>query len=343
MQLGIFTFADIGSNPVSGEKISAQTRLNHVLEEAVLADQLGLDVFAVGEHHRPDFAISAPAVVLAAIAVKTKNIKLSSAVSVISSDDPVRVFQEFATVDNLSNGRVEIMAGRGSFIESFPLFGYNLDDYDALFEEKLELLLQLNRNEVLEWQGKFRPSINKLGVYPRPVREMPVWVAVGGTPASVIRAAKLNIPLALAIIGGFPQQFTQLIKLYKDTYKEAGHDEQMIQLSINSQLFVAEHSASAAETFWPGYAQTMNRIGKERGWSPITKSQFDSMRSPKGYLLVGDVQEVTEKILYEYELFGNTRFLAQMAVGYMPHEKMMKSIELFGDKVAPAIRKYTKQ
>jgi len=343
MELGIYTFADMTPDQETGKIISPHERMLNLMEEIELAEQVDLDVFAVGEHHRPEYAVSSPAIVLAAAASRTKKIKLSSAVTVLSSDDPVRVFQDFATVDLLSGGRAEIMAGRGSFIESFPLFGYDLHDYDELFEEKLELLIKLNETEKITWKGKHRPSINNLGIYPRPYQnKIPIWIAVGGTPESVIRAATLNLPMALAIIGGYPDRFVPLINLYRTTAKKAGHDLQQTQISINSHVYIADTSQQAADEFFPPYAYIMSKIGKERGWPPTTRQQFDLMRSPEGSLLVGSPQEVAEKILYEYELFGNTRFMAQMSVGSLPHQQMMRSIELFGTKVAPEVRKHIK-
>jgi probable LLM family oxidoreductase len=342
MEIGVYTFADIERHPVTGENISAHTRIQNLLEEIELADQLGLDVFAVGEHHRPDYSVSAPAVVLAAAAVKTKNIKLSSAVTVLSSDDPVRVFQEFATVDLLSSGRAEIMAGRGSFIESFPLFGYSLSDYDELFSEKLEMLLQINSSEKVNWRGKgHTQSLNNIGVYPRPYHEqLPIWIAVGGTPESVERAASLGLPLALAIIGGAPDRFVPFADLYKQVYKSSGHDAGKMQLSINSLTYIADDSQRARDEYFPIYAASMGKIGKERGWGPITRQQFEATTSPKGALIVGSPEEVVEKILYEHELFGHTRYLAQISLGAMPHQQAMHAIELLGTKVAPAVKKH---
>ena len=336
MELGIYTFADNTPDPATGKSISGQQRISNLMEEIELTEQVGLDVFAVGEHHRAEYLVSSPAVILAAAAVKTKKIKLSSAVTVLSSDDPIRVFQDFATVDLLSSGRAEIMAGRGSFIESFPLFGYNLDDYDELFEEKLELLLRLNESERITWQGKHRAPIANLGVYPRPFHKLPVWIAVGGTPASAIRAGKLGLPMALAIIGGMPDRFTSFIDLYRDSAKKAGNTS---TVGINSHVYIADNSQQAADEFYPSYAEVMTRLGRERGWQPMNKQSFEMMRSGKGSLLVGSPQQIIDKILYEYELFKNDRFLAQMSVGTLPHDKMMRSIELFGTIVAPAIRK----
>jgi probable LLM family oxidoreductase len=285
--------------------------------------------------------VSAPAVILAAAAERTKNIKLSSAVTVLSSDDPVRVFQQFATVDLLSEGRAEIMAGRGSFIESFPLFGYNLDDYDELFSEKLNLLLQLNESEKISWKGKHTQTINNIAVYPRPYQsKLPIWVAVGGTPASVVRAAEKALPMALAIIGGEPARFAPYAQYYRDVYQQAGHNFSNVQLSINSHVYVADTSQQAHEEFYHPYAHIMGRIGKERGWPPLSRQQFDASTGPKGALLVGSPQQVIDKMLYEYELFGNTRFLAQMSLGPMPHKEILHAIELLGTKVAPEVRKH---
>jgi probable oxidoreductase, LLM family len=339
MEIGVYTFAETTPDPQTGRTISSAQRLRDLMEEIELADQVGLDVFGVGEHHRPDFAVSAPAVVLAAAAERTKRIRLTSAVTVLSSDDPVRVFQDFATLDLLSNGRAEIMAGRGSFIESFPLFGYDLGDYDELFAEKLELLLTLRDSERVTWSGRHRPPLRNLGVYPRPVQiPLPVWIAVGGTPASVIRAAQLKLPLALAIIGGAPEQFVPLIDLYREAGERAGHQPSDLRVGINSHAFIADDSHQAADTFFPSYAGAMTRIGRERGWPPTTRRHFDASRSPRGALLVGDPQEVTDKILYEHELFHHDRFLAQFTVGSVAHDKVMRSIELLGTKVAPAVR-----
>jgi probable LLM family oxidoreductase len=333
MELGLYTFADVDP------EIGPAQRLRNLLKEIELADQVGLDVFGVGEHHRPDYAVSAPAVVLAAAAECTKDIRLTSAVTVLSSDDPVRVFQEFATLDLLSGGRAEIMAGRGSFIESFPLFGYDLNDYDELFAEKLDLLLSLRESERVTWAGKHRASLDNAGVYPRPVQDpLPIWIAVGGTPQSVVRAALLDLPLAIAIIGGQPEHFTPLARLYRQSASQAGHDSARLPISINSHTYVAETSQQAADEFYPAYAAMMNRIGRERGWTPMSREQFDAGRSPRGALLVGSPEEVAEKILFEHELFGHQRFMAQISVGTIAHEKVMRAIELFGTEVAPAVR-----
>lgn len=340
MEIGLYTFADVAPDKKPGNATNTHQRIKEVLEEIQLADQLGLDVFALGEHHRPDYAVSSPAVLLAAAAAVTRNIKLSSAVTVLSSDDPVRVFQSFATLDQISDGRAEIMVGRGSFIESFPLFGYDLNDYDALFSEKLELLMKINQHEVVSWKGKMRPPLDHLGVYPRPLQDkLPIWLAVGGTPASAIRAAKLNLPMALAIIGGMPERFVPFVNIYKDAAVQLGRDRASLPLGINTHVYVAQSSQQASDEYYPTYAAMMTRIGRERGWPPLTREQFEANRSPRGYLMVGSVQEVIDKMLMEYELFHHTRFLAQMSVGIVPHKNILKSIELFGTQVVPAVRK----
>ncbi len=331
MELGVYTFAELNDQ-------GPTARIRDLLEEVALAEQVGLDVFGVGEHHRPDFVVSAPAVVLAAAAARTERIRLTSAVTVLSSDDPVRVFQEFAEVDLISNGRAEVMAGRGSFIESFPLFGYDLDDYDELFEEKLELLLALRDSTHVTWSGKHRAAIAGLAVYPRPVQDpLPVWLAVGGSPASAVRAGALGLPMALAIIGGQPERFTPFTDLFRRSAAEAGN--QGLALSINSHAYVADTSQQAGDEFFPGYATMMNRIGRERGWAPMERQSFEALRTLRGALVVGSPEQVVEKILYQHELFGHQRFLAQMSVGTMPHAQVMRSIELFGTEVAPALRK----
>ena len=339
MEIGVYTFAEMTPDPVTGRTIDAQQRLRNLVEEARLADQVGLDVYGVGEHHRAEFAVSAPAVVLAAVAARTERIRLTSAVTVLSSDDPVRVFQDFSTLDLLSGGRAEIMVGRGSFIESFPLFGYDLDDYDELFAEKLELLLRLREAELVTWSGRHRPAIHDLPVLPRPLQQpLPVWVAVGGTPGSAIRAGRLGLPLAVAIIGGAPERFAPFVELYRDAARKAGHDPESLPVSINSHTFVAQSSQDAADAFFPSYAELMNRIGRERGWAGISRQEFEALRSPRGALLVGSPDQVIEKILSQHETFGHRRFLAQLTVGTMPHEQVMRAIELLGTVVAPAVR-----
>jgi probable LLM family oxidoreductase len=333
MELGLVTFADI--NP----DITPEQRMHNLLEEAQLADELGLDVFAVGEHHRPDYLVSSPATVLAAIAVLTKRIRLASAVTVLSSDDPVRVFEQFAHVDLLSGGRAEIMAGRGSFIESFPLFGYDLDDYDELFAEKLELLLAIRDRTSVTWSGHHRPALNGAGVWPRPIQNpLPVWVAVGGTPQSVVRAGTLGLPLTLAIIGGQPARFKPLVDLYRHAWAAAGHDPEQAQVAINTHAFVGESTAEADRAFAAPYLAVMNRIGRERGWPPAGRPEYEALRAPTGALAVGSVEQVAEKILFEHELFANERYLGQMSLGAVAHRDVLHSIELFGTRVAPLVR-----
>jgi probable LLM family oxidoreductase len=333
VELGIYTFGELTDPALSPER-----RLRNLLEEIELADAVGLDVFGLGEHHRPDFVVSAPAVVLAAAAERTQRIRLTSAVSVIGSDDPVRVFQQFATLDLLSGGRAEIMAGRGSFVESFPLFGYDLRDYDALFEEKLRLLLALRESERVSWPGGHRAAIDDRGVYPRPAQEpLPVWVAVGGSPESAVRTGRLGLPMALAIIGGMPERFAPFAELFRRSAQEAGHDPPPA-LSINSHGFVADTAQEAADLAFPPFAEMMTRIGRERGWPPTTRQDFEASRTLRGANFVGSPQEVIEKILFQHEIFRHDRFLIQFSVGTIPHDKLLRSIELFGTVVAPAVR-----
>jgi probable LLM family oxidoreductase len=337
MELGIYTFGERTADPATGRTVSAQQRLRDLIEEIELADQVGLDVFGVGEHHRPDLSVSAPAVVLAAGAARTQRIRLTSAVSVLSSDDPVRVFQDFATLDLISGGRAEIMAGRGSFIESFPLFGYDLDDYDELFDEHLDLLLAVRARERVTWSGRHRPALHDLGVYPRPLQDpLPVWIAVGGTPRSVVRAGALGLPMALAIIGGQPERFVPLAELHRRAAAEAGHAPPA--LSINSHGFVADTAQQAADEAFPAFKGVMDKLGRERGWAPLSREQFDASRTLHGANFVGSPREVVEKILFQHELFGHQRFLVQFSVGTLPHESLMRSIELYGTEVAPAVR-----
>jgi probable LLM family oxidoreductase len=341
LEIGLYTFGDVGNDPVTGRRVSPAERLRNLVEEIILADEAGLDVFGLGEHHRPDYAISAPAVALAAAATQTKRIRLTSAVTVLSSDDPIRVFQQFSTLDNLSLGRAEIMAGRGSFIESFPLFGYDLDDYDTLFSEKLQLLMQLGESERITWPGgRHTPPIPDRGVYPRPYQDrLPIWIAVGGTPQSVARAGVLNLPLALAIIGGEPARFAPLFDLYRQSAQRAGHDPAGLKTSVNVHGFVADTSQDAADTFYPAQAEVMNRIGRERGWPPTSRAQFDVACGPRGALFVGSPAQLTDKILAAHEIFRFDRFLIQMAIGVLDHSKLMRAIEILGTKVAPEIRK----
>ncbi|MCR6500324.1 LLM class flavin-dependent oxidoreductase [Shinella sp. CPCC 101442] len=338
MELGLYTFADVDPNAADKGR-EGEKRLKNLLEEIELADQVGLDVFGLGEHHRPDYAASAPAVVLAAAAARTKNIRLSSAVTVLSSDDPVRVFQQFSTVDLISGGRAEIMAGRGSFIESFPLFGYALDDYDTLFEEKLDLLLAINDQEKVSWNGTMRAPLSGLGVYPRPAQgRMPIWIAVGGTPQSVARAGAYGLPLALAIIGGTPSRYAPLFDLYREAARRAGQDEAKLKTSINVHGFIADTTEAAADAFYGPQAAVMNRIGGERGWGPTSRAQFDQATGPNGHLFLGDPETVAKKIVAHQKIFRNDRFLLQMAIGLMPHDQILRGIELYGTRVAPLVR-----
>jgi len=334
MELGFATFADLAGG------VSAPERMRQLMEEIELADQLGLDVFGIGEHHRPDFLVSAPAVVLGAAAVRTERIRLSSAVTVLSSADPVRVFQDFAEVDLLSGGRAEIMAGRGSFIESFPLFGYDLDDYDELFAEKLELLLELREHTRVTWSGRHRPPLGDAVVWPRPLQQpLPVWVAVGGSPQSLIRAGTLGLPLALAIIGGQPARFAPLVELYRQAAADAGHEEgSQTRVAINTHAFLAPTAAQADSAFAAPYLAMMNRIGRERGWPPAGRPEYEALRAPDGALAVGSPEQVAEKILFEHELFGHDRYIAQMSVGAVAHGDVLRSMELFGTQVAPLVR-----
>ncbi|WP_027488742.1 LLM class flavin-dependent oxidoreductase [Allorhizobium undicola] len=339
MELGLYTFADVDPNAANKGQ-EAKRRVDELLAEIRLADEVGLDVFGLGEHHRPDYMASSPATILAAAAVQTKNIRLTSAVSVLSSDDPVRVFQQYATVDLLSNGRVEIMAGRGSFIESFPLFGYELDDYDILFAEKLQLLMEIRENEVVSWEGETRKAIRGRGVYPRPLQDpLPLWIAVGGTPQSVARAGYLGLPLAVAIIGGEPRRFAPFFDLYRQSAAKAGNDPAGLKTSINVHGFIHETVESAADIFYAPQAEVMDRLGRERGWPATNRAHYDAMRGPHGALFVGDAQTVAEKIVAHHRIFRNDRFLLQMAIGPMPHKDIMKAIEIYGTKVAPLVRK----
>ena len=333
MELGIATFADLSSG------VTPEQRMRELLEEAQLAEQLGLDVFAIGEHHRPDFLISSPVVPLAAIAATTERIRLSSAVTVLSSDDPVRVFQQFAELDLISGGRAEIMAGRGSFVESFPLFGYDLDDYDELYAEKLDLLLKIRESTSVTWSGRLRAPLNEAGVWPRPVQDpLPVWVAVGGSPQSVVRAGTLGLPLTLAIIGGQPERFAPLIDLYRRAATEAGHDADTLPVAINTHAFVGETSAAVDSAFAQPYLAMMNRIGRERGWPPSGRSEYEALRSPRGAVAAGSPEQGAEKILFEHELFDNSRYVGQMSVGAVAHRDVLRSMELFGTEVAPLVR-----
>ena len=330
MEIGIYTFGELTSG-------TPGQRMRDLLEEIELADQVGLDVFGVGEHHRPDFVVSAPAVVLAAAARTTKHIRLTSAVSVISSDDPVRIFQDFATVDLISEGRAEIMAGRGSFIESFPLFGFDLDDYDALFAEKLELLLALRESEQVRWSGRHRAPIDGLGVYPRPEQQpLPVWVAVGGNPPSAARAGLLGLPMALAIIGGYPERFAPLAELHRRATPRAATPTSRCRSTRTASS--PKTSQEAVRTSFPAFKAMMDRIGRERGWAPLTHEQYVASHDIRGANFVGSPDQIVEKILFQHGIFKHDRFLLQMSVGTLPHADVMRAIELLGTEVAPKVR-----
>lgn len=333
-------FADLPADPATGVHPPAGKRLRELIDEIKLADEVGLDVFGIGEHHRGDYAVSSPEIVLAAAASVTRNIKLGSAVTVLSSSDPVKVYQNFATIDLLSGGRAELMAGRGSFIESFPLFGYDLNDYKELFEEKLDLLLKINDNEVISWSGKFRASLHQQAVLPRAQgNHLDIWIAAGGTPGSIVRAGRLGLPLMIAIIGGSPTQFEPLFRLYREEYIKNGHDIANLRIGIHSHALIGDNGQATADSYFPLYAAQMDRIGRERGWPKYSRAQFDGGRSIHGALFVGEPSEVTDKILRQQELFGLTRFMAHLDVGGPAHKDIMRAIELFGTRVAPEIRK----
>ena len=338
MELGIGMFGDNHYNE-EGKALSAGTRLGELIEEIKLMDEVGIDFFGIGEHHRPDYAVSVPEVVLAAAASVTKRIKLGSAVTVLSSSDPVRIYQAFATLDHLSNGRAELMAGRGSFIESFPLYGYNLNDYDALFDEKLQLLLKINKENPVTWKGKYRAPLQDQLVLPRAVNDhLNIWVAVGGTPESVVRAARLGLPVMFAIIGGNPAQFKPLFQYYKELYEHFKHDLTSFQVGVHMHSLFGEESKQTADAYYPVYSTQMNRVGASRGWPPFTRDQFEFGRSKDGAYLIGDANEAIEKILLMHEMFGLTRFSAHMDVGGPSHSLLMKSIEIYGTKILPKVK-----
>src|SRR5712692_1503906 len=341
VQIGIDSFAAAISDPATGLTPSPVERMQHLLEEMELADHVGLDVFGIGEHHRAEFLDSAPVVILAAAAARTRNIRLTSAVTVLSAADPVRVFQEFATLDLISHGRAEIVAGRGSFVESYPLFGLRLEDYDSLFEEKLDLLLTIRDNTHVHWSGKHRASLTGQAVYPRPLQDpLPIWIGVGGTPTSFVRAGVLGLPLMVASIGGEPERFRPLINLYREAGRRAGHSAERLTVGLHSIGFLADTTRQAADDFYPGYAHTFTEIGKERGWSRMTRAQYDAQRGPTGALLIGDAETVAEKILYENKALGGiSRITFQMGVSTLPHQKMLRAIEILGTRVATIVRR----
>ncbi len=339
MQFGAYTFVETRRDPATGEPVDVDKAFANVIEQIELADRVGLDVFGLGEHHRPDYAVSAPAVALAAAAARTKRIRLTSAVTVLSSDDPVRVYQQFATLDLISGGRAEIMAGRGSFIESFPLFGYDLNDYDDLFAEKLDLLLKIRAEPQVTWKGRHRPPLKGQGVYPRALQQpLPVWIASGGTPQSVARAGALGLPLAIAIIGGEPARFAPLAELYREAGRRAGVAADQLKVGINGHGFLADTEGAAVDAFFAPYAEVMSRVGRERGWPPLSRAQFDQGRSQRGHLTVGTPDEAIAKILAQHHFFRHDRYLMQMAVGDQPQEAILRSIELLGTVVAPKVR-----
>src|SRR5882757_4586340 len=339
MQIGIDSFAAAYTD--SSLAVGASDRLRNLVEQIEHADQVGLDVFGIGEHHRRDYLDSAPAVILGAAAARTHRIRLTSAVTVLSAADPVRVFQSFATLDLLSQGRAEIVAGRGSFVDSFPLFGYRLEDYDSLFAEKLDLLLKIRGNEHVTWSGKHRPALSGQGIYPRPVQNpLPIWLGVGGTPGSFARAGALGLPLMVAIIGGETRRFRPLIDLYREAGERAGHSPDRLKVGVHSLGYVAATTQEAANDFFPGYARAFTDVGKERGWPAVTRSGFDAQRGPQGALLIGSPDEVVEKIIrHSNALGGVSRFTFQMNAASLPHAKLMRAIEILGTRVAPALRK----
>lgn len=342
MEIGVGMFGD-NHFDATGNVQPVGTRLRELIEEIKLMDEVGLDFFGLGEHHRPDYSVSTPEIVLAAAATVTKRIKLGSAVTVLSSSDPVRVYQQYATLDHLSNGRTEITAGRGSFIESFPLYGYNLKDYDELFEEKLELLVQINHTNPVSWKGKHRASLSNQTVLPRAAQKhLPVWVAVGGTPESVVRAAGLGLPVIFAIIGGNPAHFKPMFDYYRRAWAHFKHDENNLQVGVHMHCFFGEDSAITAHQYYPLYAAQMDRVGSTRGWPPYQRSTYDMGRAKNGALIIGDPNEAIDKILYLQEMLGLTRFAAHMDVGGPPHLSLMKSIEILGTKIAPKIREALK-
>jgi probable LLM family oxidoreductase len=338
MELGVGMFGD-NHYDQNGKPLSAGERLRELIEEIKLMDEVGLDFYGIGEHHRPDYAVSVPEIILAAAATVTKKIKLGSAVTVLSSADPVKVYQSFATIDQISGGRAEIVAGRGSFIESFPLYGYELKDYNNLFEEKLDLLVKINQQDRITWKGKLRAALDNQEVLPRAVNNnLKIWVAVGGTPESVLRAAKAGLPVIFAIIGGNPAQFQPLFHYYQEAYQQYKHDMNKFEVGVHMHCFFGDDSTKTANDYYPVYSDQMNRIGRTRGWQPYTKSQYDYGRGQNGHLIIGDANEAIDKILEMHELFGLTRFSAHMDVGGPSHASLMKSIEIFGTKIAPKVR-----
>jgi probable LLM family oxidoreductase len=343
MELGIGMFGD-NHYDTNGKPLSSGERLRELIEEIKLMDEVGVDFFGIGEHHRPDYAVSVPEIILAAAATVTKRIRLGSAVTVLSSSDPVRIYQSFATIDQISNGRAELMAGRGSFIESFPLYGFNLNDYDTLFEEKLQLLLKIDKEPRITWKGKYRAALNDQEIVPRPLNDhLDIWLALGGTPQSVVRAGKLGLPVIFAIIGGNPAQFQPLFKYYKELYEQSGHDMSKFRVGVHMHAFFGENSIQTSHEYYPVYSSQMNRVGSTRGWPTYQRNQYDFGRGKDGHLLIGDANEAVDKILHLNELFGLTRFSAHMDVGGPSHASLMKSIEIYGTKIAPKVREALKK
>jgi probable LLM family oxidoreductase len=338
MEIGIDSFAAAFTE--DSRAVSAADRLGDLIAQIERADVLGLDSFGIGEHHRREFLDSAPPVILGAAAARTKLIRLTSAVTVLSAADPVRLFQEFATLDLLSHGRAEMVVGRGSSIEAFPLFGFDLADYDALFEEKLELLLKIRADEQVRWSGRFRPALTGQGIYPRPVQNpLPIWVGVGGTPESFVRAGRLGLPLMVAIIGGETHRFRPLVDLYRDAGKRAGHPPERLKVGMHSPGYVAATSKEAVDDYYPGFAKAMSDIGRERGWRPMTRRDFEAQMGPQGALIIGDPEEVAAKVIRHSEALGGlSRVTFQMNAASLPHDKLMRAIELIGMQVAPAVR-----
>lgn len=343
MEIGIYTLGDLGPNPQTGKTISIQQRLQEVVAAGKLADEAGLDIFGVGEHHRLDYAVVSPAVTLAAVAQNTKRIKLTSATTVLSTVDPVRLFEDFATLDLISDGRAEIITGRGAFVESFPLFGFDLNDYDKLFEENIQLLQQLNDNDIISWQGTFRSSLNNAMIAPRPAQEkLPIWIGVGGTPESAVRAGQLGTGLALAILGGDPNRFKPLVDLYRQAGAEAGHREEMMRVAVTGHTFIAKTSQQAKDEFYPYYSNYCTYVNKQLGTgTKISRADFELMASPETGLFVGSPQQIIEKILRQHELFGHQRFIAQLDIGGLPFSKVAEGIEMLATEVAPVVRRET--
>ena len=343
IEIGIYTLADIGPDPLTGKTIEVKERVNEIVQAAKLADEAGLDVFGVGEHHRLDYASSSPAVLLAAIAQVTKQIRLTSTTSVLSTLDPVRLFEDFATLDLLSDGRAEILAGRGAFIESFPLFGYSTNDYDELFEEHMDLLLRLTQNETVTWSGKFRSSLRNAEIAPRPVQEnLPIWIGVGGTPKSAVRAGRFGVGMALAILGGHPSRFKPLVDLYRQAGIDAGHSPEMLKIGVTGHAYIAKTTQQAKDEFYPYYSNYWEYVNRQRGMGTrMSRNDFEHMASPETALFVGSPQQIIEKILQQYELFGHHRFLAQLDIGGQPFTNVAKGIELLATEIAPIVRRET--